>query len=151
MNKSFIVLRFSLLTSCFILHTSVSVKSAPSPLQHSAFIIYYSTFNLAALSTQTNPYYVSTEGKAELNNGEMITGKFYYHQPPVGEEDSFYFYPSDIKSLRIIPITDVKKAWFINKKKESVEFNLVGRKLQRTLADGTTQVLITSVLRHIGE
>jgi hypothetical protein len=105
----------------------------------------------APASEATNPYYVSTEGEAELANGEKIKGKFYYHEPPIGDEDSFYFYPSDIKSLRIIPITDVKKARFLNKKKESIAFTLVGKKLQRDLPDGKTQQLTTRVLRHVAD
>jgi len=97
----------------------------------------------------SNPFYNSKAGKAVLINGENIQGKFYYHSPPLSDDDSFYFYPSDAKSLKIIPIKDVKQAEFLNKNKEWVKFISNDGKLKRTLSDNKIEILNAHILSHM--
>jgi hypothetical protein len=97
----------------------------------------------------TNPFYLAKYGKAELLNGEMISGKFYYHTPLFGKDDSFYFYPTDIKSLKIIEIGKIKSVEFVDHEKKAAIFFLKDDRLERVLSNGQIQKLNPSVLMKL--
>ena len=95
----------------------------------------------------TNPYYNAKAGRAKLIKGDSIQGKFYYHTA-ISADDSFYFYPSGIKSLRIIPIKEFKQVEFMTKRKEWIKYCIDDEKLRRKLPNGKIEILTANIFYH---
>jgi hypothetical protein len=61
----------------------------------------------AAGQVPRSPYYSARPGTAQLTDARQLKGKFYYHEDPLSEAVSFYYYPKGTASQQVIPATRI--------------------------------------------